>query len=567
MSVTLLTAVGTARGPLETRNYTFQDGSPIQARWSAVALTEHLRHRTPAIDVARLIVISTPQGLKDNLDQLRVDPILAGVEVVAVEVDDGTSDAAFRALVSKVAAPIFNAEDIVLDLTQGPRHYSLLLLALTQLWRAMRNRPVLEAVYTPVLGPAAETPIVSMLPLMELDRLTQATRQFIDTGSPRALIDALPVAEDEHTRVLTDNLRRVSFARENALPIEAAIAAAQVSHNRKLIARVLAQRAPEGGRVAGLLLDAAAQLESPGIKGNTPKKEIVFDDAESTRQRRMVDHMVARDQWAGAAALGREWAVTHRVSGAEWLDKKARGRAERELGRWARLAHSKRATLPNEVRELGLAWDEWTEVRNALMHAGMRPQNVEKDFHARYDFPELWRKLQATTLAARGVSLNLEEPDLLVAPIGMSPGALYSAWRHSRAQDLLVVGSAQSLTRVDEALDAASADGRARPHAVAAIAVSDAVAGYDHGKQIRSDLDARVRGTPELADARALLDAALHAEVCITGGTSLLGWLADKIGAAADDRGAIVRHFAVSDARPLAAQRDEPWALGERHDL
>src|SRR5205085_1528 len=128
---------------------------------------------------------------------------------------------------------------------------------------------------------------------------------------------------------------------------------------------------------------------------------------------------------------------------------------------------------------------------------------------------------------------------LLVAPLGLSPGALYSAVRHTQPGRLLVLTSSAARARLDEALAAAG-----RPDLDCfTIELQDPHAGFGEVGAVASDEQLR----------RALLSAE-EVVISVTGGTTALQFAAERVRDRARELGVPARRIALVDRRPYAEQ-------------
>lgn len=136
---------------------------------------------------------------------------------------------------------------------------------------------------------------------------------------------------------------------------------------------------------------------------------------------------------------------------------------------------------------------------------------------------------------------------MLVSPVGMRPGALYSALRvaePARVDLLLVVCSQQTRPAIAEACRAAGYGGEVVP-----VVLDDPLGGV-------TELDRRAgEAKPRLVDAAEVL-------VNITGGTTLMGVLVERIAKQAP-RTARVHRFALVDRRSPGEQEADPYRPGE----
>ena len=135
---------------------------------------------------------------------------------------------------------------------------------------------------------------------------------------------------------------------------------------------------------------------------------------------------------------------------------------------------------------------------------------------------------------------------LLVTPLGLSPGVVYSAVRLTRPTTLLVITSASAEAQLAAALEEAAAQPRTLVRLMA-----DPHVGF---REAAGLLD---------ADVRAALEAADEVLVNITGGTTVMQYVVQRIAETAQSLGTPTRRFALVDRRAVEAQRAEPYVLGE----
>jgi hypothetical protein len=141
---------------------------------------------------------------------------------------------------------------------------------------------------------------------------------------------------------------------------------------------------------------------------------------------------------------------------------------------------------------------------------------------------------------------------ILVSPIGMSPGALFSAVQACRAEGsmgeptlCIVICSEESEKKIDEALQKAKYRGEVK----------------------RLTLENPYGGLPEIErlvrDGQESLKGAEQVVVNITGGTTLMGLTAEKLAATAQRTSCEVRRLGLIDSRQPEQQRSDPYQEGE----
>lgn len=135
---------------------------------------------------------------------------------------------------------------------------------------------------------------------------------------------------------------------------------------------------------------------------------------------------------------------------------------------------------------------------------------------------------------------------LLVTPLGLSPGVVFSSVHLTRPTTLLVITSAAGQRQLDAALERAGAQPRRIVRTMA-----DPHTGFREADGL---LDAEVR---------VALQAADEVLVNITGGTTAMQYVVQRIAEASRELGVPTRVFALVDRRPAAVQQADPYVLGE----
>jgi hypothetical protein len=272
-----------------------------------------------------------------------------------------------------------------------------------------------------------------------------------------------------------------------------------------------------------------------------------------------VGDLLKRRNLPAALGLMNEWTVSwvlwNLSSVDNWLDyRKLRRIAAGRIGALTEAADDSDLArlLTPEQCELAGYWRALSSVRNALHHHGMRRLDV---FDDNFDKPlqeamSYWtdhlRHLPRLCFEFRG----RRHRRLLVSPVGERPGVLFSAVKRATADGgppdfCLIVCSAKSEPSVPEALSQAGFDGE---HLL--LRLEDPYAGKDERKRI-------------IREARRELAAADEVLVNITGGTTLIGVVAEDLAHEARRFVRPVRRFALIDKRPPEQQKREPFVEGD----
>ncbi len=238
----------------------------------------------------------------------------------------------------------------------------------------------------------------------------------------------------------------------------------------------------------------------------------------------------------------------------EWLGYSNRKPFERRLGATAAYVRDDVGIEPTVAqREFGKFWNQLCdELRNAMLHHGMRPPSMEVPPKSLESVREYWNRLR------RG---EVELPEfgggagrLLISPQGNQPGVLFSALKTVQQSDqppdrCLVICSGQSAETVTEAARRAGYDGLWEK-----LVLEDPYGGF-------SEIDRLVAG------ARRWLFEADTVLANLTGGTTLMGVLVQQLVEQAQRLDRPVRRFALIDRRPPAEQDAHPYVQSEHHWL
>ncbi len=148
---------------------------------------------------------------------------------------------------------------------------------------------------------------------------------------------------------------------------------------------------------------------------------------------------------------------------------------------------------------------------------------------------------------------NQRQGRLLISPFGLSPGLLFTAIHHTRPTRLVVVSSAAALTSLPEAL------------ARAGFPNNEATVLKVEFKDVWADFG-EVEPALSAGLVKSLLDIS-EVVVNVTGGTSLLGYAAQRLAEKLARFALPVRRVALIDRRPPEVQRAEPYEVGDIAEL
>lgn len=579
----LLTVLGTAPKPAR---YAMGDRR-AEARLAPVALMELL---PPEDRPDHVLALCTAQAM-DGSWPLLEQALGAGCSKTAVEVPAGETQTDVDSYLSKVTTAITGNVDLTVDVTHGYRHFSFLTYVAVLYLAALRRVSVRGAYYgllrpdpsgvnqdrseTSSSSPegavarnVTEATFLDLRPLLALPRWLHALQVLGDTGSTTPMAEVLcDGPRSQPAGRIARELSRISEGYLSGLPVELG-RETHLFRRHSLDALKKLLRRDHHLPLAGELVDQLGELLEPfALTQRVPggdgwKRHVVLSDDELKRQARVIDDLWRRDNVGTALGLMNEWTVSWAVwrigGGNGWLDRQVRFKASHRLHAIAAVWRDSEIAdvLTNEQRDLGSFWEKLCELRNAYHHHGMRRGVVVSEggkVRKRLDrIRGFWER---TLRSCPDVSLSLGEPHggpVLVSPIGRRPGVLFSALHACRAAGdgsdpavCLVVCSSETEELIAEAVSHAEYSGPVKP-----LRLEDPYGG-------RPEIDQVVKA------ARARFVGAGEVFVNVTGGTTLMGLLAEALADAARRLACPVRRFGLIDRRPPAQQDAEPYRAGE----
>lgn len=513
------------------------------------------------------------------------------VEPESISINDGRNSDEIRKILESVANPEYIPEgaELTLDVTQGFRHFPFIFYALVLYLKSLRGVNIRGVYYgmaegIPLVDPK---PIIDLQPLVELPEWFYAVRMFRDQGTTMPMAQLLqPLADtlnDERKQLFksgdteagkrlsaqasqiknsVDWLQRYAFAYESALPLELGKAGKGLMDSiRKPLTSSVGLPPLFAELTEGITIAAknSAFGKSPRKSGNW-KEYICLNEDELGRQARMIDLYLERDQLSLGVGLMREWVVSWAIwksdkveEREDWLSNKVRSRYERILGAIGASARGKsfQFTMTPVQKEFRDFWNQLTDnLRNALHHHAMRPEALEQVPNSLKNVQEFWNRLKIGGLKMEdGITLPPLGGRLLISPQGRRPGVLFSALKVAAPDTCLVICSDISADSTRDAAREAGFKGH-----IEQIKLEDPLGGF-------SEIDIVAES------ARDYLSYADEVRANITGGTTLMGVIVQRLVEDAQELSRPVRRFALIDRRPQEEQDSDPFKVGESHWL
>ena len=554
----LLTVLGT--NPSLTR-YALEHRE-AESRFAAAALFDLLpEERRPG----RVLALCTPEAEQESF------PLLEGalgmrVSVKAIQIPTGNTQSDVNTYLEKVIGAIQPCSEITVDVTHGFRHLSFLTYIAVLYLAALRGVKVRGAYYG-MLSPVGPSPFLDLRPLLDLPRWVYALEVLRDTGS------ALPMARNllngpdgQPARDNARDLEHFSEAYLSALPLELGWQARNLLDRRRKPLRKLlgiGNRLP----LAEKLVERFAEILEPfafnePISGDGWKRRVQLSGDELERQAAIIDDLRRRGSLATALRLMREWTVSwaifQQAPDGDWLSRSVRHKAEGLLHALKAICGDRDlcGVLTEDQRRFGRFWGDLAEVRNAYAHHGMFGDDLVRDGKIAATRDRALKFWKETLRFCPDFSVSLGESPggrVLVSPIGLRPGVLFSALQAFRANGergqpalCVVICSRETEVMIAAALERAGFAGKFEP-----LVLEDAFGGgYAEIKRVAKAARAHFIGAAEVL-------------VNVTGGTTLMGLAAEELAAEARSLACPVRRFGLIDRRPAERQDTDPYQTGE----
>ncbi|GIW92216.1 MAG: hypothetical protein KatS3mg110_0257 [Pirellulaceae bacterium] len=572
-----LTGLGTRAQPAK---YSW-NGRCVDAKLTPLALLALL---PPDMRPTRVVAVITEEARQKTWPVFAagVQEVLGTIPVEPVVIPVGRTESELSSIVTSLAEQIPEGADLLLDVTQGLRHLPFILYALVIYLTSLKGVRLRGAYYgmLEVANPDNSRPIVDLGLLLDLPEWFHAVKVFRDQGSAIGLAHLLREAgqgirnrgkEQQATQLFQQatqlertarSLERHWFAHGSALPLELGYASVSVADNVRQAATLpQAQTLPLISSLAEIVAKAAeiTAFSKRQPAGGTWKASVPLDQEELARQARVIDLYLERRQIAQAAGMLREWVVSwvmwQKGRTTDWLGYSNRKPFERLLGALGALVKKPLpgVELNSDQRQFGEFWNKLCDsLRNSFMHHGMRPEAMLEPPASLEDVVAFWKKI-------RDGQVNLPDlgggsGNLLVSPQGRQPGVLFSAIRAAQRagrdpQRCLVVCSRESAGYIAEAQRRAGFT-----NACQLLVLEDAFAGF-------SEMDHLIN------QAGQWLFEADHVLANLTGGTTLMGILVQRLIEQAQRFDRPVGRFALIDRRPPDQQAADPYVEGECHWL
>lgn len=547
----LLTSLGAPRVAYDTVTYTL-NGQRCPTRYAPVA-TAVLNN----LQGGKALVLVTPKAKEKSLRGFTQElPSTLGMDVQAIDIDTLIGPEETFALLEALEKATPKGASLYIDVTFALRHMPLTYMAAVGYLTALKDVQVNGIFYGAfeMKGTSGEVPLIDLTAMLRLTDWAHALRnasEHGDLGTLSGLVkgDVTWMFKSGNKNPalspVRDSLDPLAQSLTNGLPLSVGKAAYSVQQGLRNLTGQQGLNIPTSTLAAATLHPLVDRLaiETPA--------EVVLCKQELSRQLALIETYLDWNNESTALLCLREWLVNfvlwHKQQSfpsLRWLlygDRRNYG--EIPLHVLTTRNNAKRLKCEPQIT-LAKLWDQITERRNCLAHAGFGDKPFKDGVKKTRTCVDQCRQL----LDQDSFDLNLPTsiPHLLITPLGLSPGVLFTAVRKLNADMALIVTSARAAEAITEALSKA---GRPKlPYET--IPLDDPHGGFDQAQHL-------------CGQWQELLASAANITVNITGGTTALQYIAERLGQEGADLGATLKQVALIDKRPFEQQKSQPYVEGE----
>ena len=445
-------------------------------------------------------------------------------------------------LVAKMLDVIEYGEKVFIDTTHSFRSIPIMAVVISLYAKEAKNADV-TVVYGQYNNTTSSTECLNLTPIIGMAEWLFAAREFREYGFSGLLGDLVEKRnKDCHTCGATDKKNlplELSKLNSELSELSRALRLGSIRMIRKSLNRFMAHVAYKTSKVHDEIKRCIPELE-PLMKKiieqykelDTKNSEVIIDKNELEAERQLIKFYIATQDYGMAVRLAREYRINLKLfcyihAGVKLnpLDRK-----DRESIR-----------LPNEDNIL-------RDARNHVAHFGFSDSNPP-------GMDKLEKRLKE--IADQDIDQAIEEfkkqlcfgtrKKAVISPMGNAKGALYTILNHEKTDVLVVLTSEELKDNVKEITQKANFSGK-----VSVLTVKDPFEGIDEVEGVLNKISAFLK--------KQEVD---EATINLTGGTSLLGYIAERIGEELRHLGIPTKHVIAVDRRSRKEQDENPYVIGE----
>jgi CRISPR-associated DxTHG motif protein len=511
----------------------------------------------------KVVALCTNDALNDTFPILN-DGLPIPCEPKKIPV--GMNDEELSEIVHTILHSVPADSELTLDLTHGLRPTPFLFFTSCLYLQALKGVKIRNAWYGK-LERGKVGPFVDLAILFNMIEWFQAVHSFGEMRNPKALVDKMKQISmnrpeenglNKSLSDIVDTIHDFTIYFGAGLPLELGRASDSFqSKYSRMMKKFDASAIPIP--LAEDLMKEIASAAQPFCLSNQRssgdwKQKLPLTSDEIHREAMLIDMYFEGGFYNNALGLLREFIITRSILSEQqtngWLNKDFRWLMEKKLGALMSYWKKNQEALPVGQMELASFWDELTQGRNDLHHHGMKRSNVNVTDRAdRLKCKWILLKSHLDDNDFWKADFGGGSGSLLISPLGLSPGLLYSAISQARPKKILAVVSAKSLNLLQEVIEHSGSGAEIIP-----LVLNDPFQGFGE--------------IPDLVTASEKVLLGADEVICnATGGTTAMQYAIMRLSEGASRLGRQVKWVAMVDNRPTEDQRKDPYVIGEIIDL
>jgi CRISPR-associated Csx2 family protein len=531
-------------------------------------------------------IINTKQfalAKKDMLEELKKRDIhIKENAITDINIPDGKNPHELWEILRTILDNIPQGVNLTLDITHGFRSFPFVFFTAAIFLQALRDVKI-RAVYYGMLT-EGRGPMVDLSLILDMVEWFYATRIFKETGQAYHINELLvkleepPEGSQDYDRApyniikpLRESLHNFTNCYTQALPLELGLVSAQAMHelSRAEFTEAMHRRIQVPDELIKIVKDFIKPfaLSSLRKKDKRRKEKITLDLDEMKRQARIIDTYLNQGYLNYAVGIMREWMISvvlmHSTVASDAVDAakaswlvygRDREPVETQLNYLANIIESSNNSeyeklLSVEQKWLGSVWKDLRKKRNHLAHHGYREDYLlQREKHVEKlegIWEELKKKIDNCSWWQPELKKKSVHGTLLVSPLGLSKGLLFSALKHTKPSRAVVITSKQSVVCIQEIINEAGWEGE-----ITIKTMKEPFTGFDETERLVREIQ------PMLWDSEDII-------VNITGGTTAMQYIVQQVADYAAKKQLSLKVAALIDRRPPAEQNINPYIPGE----
>lgn len=561
---TLFTVVGT--GNYKPMKYVLDGRKSEEVRYAPLALLQLLQWSEEEVKVRAFL---TQKANEIHGEPLAEEVNRLGHEFTRVDIPEGRSEEEIWNIFRIVSENLTEVKRPVLDITHGFRSLQFVVLgAILFLKEKQGMEPggiyygALEA-QDPTVGTEPVFDLTPLLHMVEWAHAVKILKKYGHAGEIGALLSRIQNKAYSRTgggprprllQTLGNCLKQLSISLAEGLPLEVGKAAwglLSIKQEQQLM-KELSGFAIPGEMVVPSILESFQDKALKEVeKRGEWKAKVTLDLEELGREALLVDWYLEQGQVGLALGVMREWMVNRVIlaMGCEkhWLEYgRARKLAERRLNLLTEMQKNYEGLLTQNQLQIGRWWQQVAEKRNAIHHCGFSRSEVRiADME---NLRDVWEQIKekAKTEDFWDVKRPVSMETVLLTPLGLSKGLLFSALKQVQPSKLVVVTSREAEGTIPEILEKAGVIEVDKE----VLVMKDPFCGFEESSELASKV------VPQVLTAERVVANQ-------TGGTTVMQFVIQRICHELTQLDVPVELVALVDRRSPNEQTENPFVMGE----